>query len=299
MSSERRRAAPAGRDVEAPRAAGPEKRLGRGLEDFSHLFFSTAEDRRSGAEECRSSEARAAPAAGAAREDAEAAPWGRPRTLFVTGFRRGCGKTLIASAIAQGCRRAAASSAEWQLGPGVVVPRRSERFDLPLAHPSDRASFDRLVASTGPPAVLVLDGPVALIGDGDPFALAVEEILVIALPGREGAAEGYAAVKEIVGVLPDAAIRVVVNRASSQDEAREIFHRIADVSERHLGRTVRSYGGLPTLAAAEVEAIAEGREGRALLFSRIARTLAAEAPAGSARPTYFEEVWARFALGKG
>jgi hypothetical protein len=296
MGSEKTRAASAGPGGEARRAAaGGEKRLGRGLEDFSHLFFSAAEER-------RAAEARTAPApapAPAPRREPEAATWGRPRTVFVTGFRRGCGKTLLASAIAQGCRRAAASSAEWQLGPGVVVPRRGQSFDRPLAHPSDRAAFDQLVASAGPPAVLVLDGPAALLGDGDPFALAVEEFLVLALPGREGAAEGYAAVKEIVGARPDAAIRVVVNRASSQGEAREVFHRIADVAERHLGRTVRSFGGLPTLSPSEVQAIAEGREGRALLFSRIARALAVESPEESARPSYFEEVWARFGLGGG
>jgi MinD-like ATPase involved in chromosome partitioning or flagellar assembly len=167
-----------------------------------------------------------------------------------------------------------------------------------MPHPDDRDAFSRLVAGAGAPSVLVLDGPVSLVGDGDPFALAAEEFVVIALPGREGAAEAYAAVKEIATALPHAAIRIAVNRSTSQGEAGEIFHLIADVAERHLGRVVRSYGGLPSLSAAEMVAIKGGRGGRALLFQRIARSLArpAERPAD---PSYFEEVWGRLSAARG
>lgn len=282
-----------------------ERRLGRGLEDFSHLFFSAAEERRN---EERRAKDRAGEERRTDRVDAreplgepgarsgsvgEAPQSSRPRTLFVTGFRRGTGKTFVATAIAESCRKLGVSTAEWQLGPGVVVPRVGERFDRPMPHPADRASFDRLIAGAGRRSVLILDGPVSLLTDGDPFAHAVEEFVVIALPGPEGAAEGYAAVKEIVTSLPAAAVRVAVNRAASQGEAREVFHLIADVSERFLGRTVRSYGGLPSFLANEICAAQGGLPGRTLLFQRIARSLAGAAREVSTRPSYFEEVWTR------
>ena len=176
---------------------------------------------------------------------------------------------------------------------------QGDRFGLPIPHPSDQVAFVRLAESAASPDVLVLDGPSSLIGDGDPFALSAGEFLVVALPGPDGAAEGYAAVKEIVAALPDAAVRVVVNRVSSQDEAREVFHRIAAATERWLGRTIRSYGGLPTLGLAGSRGAADDADGRTLLFSRIARAITARIPDDPPAPSYFEQAWALCSSGRG
>lgn len=285
-----------------------ERKLGRGLDSFSHLFFSSGAEaagaRAPGASDRGVPGARGAQDLrqgrdpGASDEESERLPLATPRTLFVTGYRKGCGKTLVAASIARALRDAAREVAEWQLGPGVVVPRRGGRFDLPVLHPSDREGLTCLAETVAGAAALVLDGPVGLVGDGDPFALSAEEFLVIALPGREGAAEGYAAVKEIASALPHASIRVVVNRAASQDEAREVFHRVAGVASRHLGRAIRSYGGLATLSAREVAGLGEEGDVRAVLFSRVARSLAAPSRSEAAGPSYFEEVWARCSAGR-
>ncbi len=293
-----------------------ERRLGRGLDSFSHLFFSGGDEKPPAAnapDPAADATNPADPRPTDPRPTPERAPCSQPRTLFVTGFRRGCGKTRIASEIAEACRSMADGIAEWQLGPGVIVPRHGGRFGLPVPHPSDRRAFDQLSTSVGGREVLLLDGPSTLIGDGDPFALSAEEFLVIALPGQEGAAEGYASVKEIVTALPDAVVRVVVNRASSQDEAREVFHRIADVAERHLGRVIRSYGGLSTLGsrgaagagagessgARDSAGAHESAEGRSPLFSRIAHAIVARARRAAPQPAYFEAAWSRCAAGRG
>lgn len=221
------------------------------------------------------------------------------RALFVTGFRTGCGKTLIASSIASACMDAGTVVAEWQLAPGVIVPRHGDRFGRPIPHPFDEAGFHRLVSSVGRATLLVLDGPVSLVESGDPFAASASEFLVVALPGCEGTAEAYATVKRIAAALPDAVIRVVVNRAASDAEARDAFHQIADVTARRLGRTIRSYGGLPTLAARGVSP-AGATVGETVLFTRLARTLAAATHRSDAmRRSYFDEAWAYASAARG
>jgi hypothetical protein len=273
----------------SPARAPSPKRLGRGLDDFSHLYFSR------GRSNDGDGPARSAPIPGQERPSADAFP--QPRTLFVTGFRRGCGKTFIASGIARECARAGAATHEWQLAGGVVVPRRSGDYARPIPHPSEGVAFEAFATQWIGAAAIVMDGPVSLFGEGDPFALAAAQCLVVVSPGPDGAAEGYAAIKEILGTRPDMPLRVVVNRAASQGEARETFHRISDVASRYLGRPVRSYGGLPLLNAPREGSGGRERDSRALLFSRVARNLLADDEEAVATPAFFHAVWSQLSAG--
>jgi hypothetical protein len=276
---------PAARD---PRG---DRRLGRGLDSFSHLFFSK-DDREPALAEPPAERTAVARASIGAPNVAAAESTALPRAVFVTGFRRGCGKTFVASSIADAGRALGMEIAEWQLATGVVVPRRGERFGLPVPHPSDESGFRRLADAARRSALLLLDGPVSLVDSADPFATSASEFLVIALPGREGAAEAYAAVKRIAAAIDGAEVRVLVNRIASHAEAREVFHRIADVASRSLGLTVRAHGGVPTLAARGARPSVEAA-GAERLFARLARTLVTpERGDGRSRP-FIDEAWSR------
>lgn len=262
------------------------KKSGRSIADLSPLFFSTAPA-------TEPQPARERDSLFSARILKPVPQPSRPRTLFVTAFRSGSGKTFVASRIARACRQLGCVAHEWQVGLGVIVPRRDAEYGLPIPHPSDRASFEELEAAWSGTNALILDGPLSLVVNGDPYALAAEEFVVVVLPGAEGAAEGYACVKEIHTALPEARIRVLVNRAARPAEAQEAFHKISDVCVRYLGRQVRSYGGLPEFAAQEMAA-AEGRSNvEDPVFSRVARMLATRpAATGRPSPSYFDSVWA-------
>lgn len=270
------------------RAASP-GRQGRGIADFSHLYFS-----QSGLDETGD-----APAPSVASRSGHPAAdhFAQPRTLLVTGFRRGCGKTLVASSVARECVRAGAATGEWQLASGVVVPRQAGDYARPIPHPSDAGAFEAFAANWNRAAAIIMDGPISLMTEGDPFALAAGQCLVVVSPGAAGAAEGYAAIKEILSVRPEAPIRVVVNRASSQGEARETFHQISDVASRYLGRPVRSYGGLPLLnTPRSSDAVREG-DSRALLFSRVARNLMSDDEETPAPAPFFQTAWSHLNAG--
>lgn len=222
---------------------------------------------------------------------------GRPRTLFVTSYRRSAGKTLVAAGIARACVRSGCSTAEWQLATGVVVPRQGGVFGRPIPHPSDRPTFDDFTHAWQTTGALILDGPVSLLNEGDPFALCAEEFLVLLLPGHESMAETYAAIKCIFAAAPDARIRVLANKFSRASDAQDGFHKLADVAARHLGHAVRSYGALGMIDAPSL-GVAGTRTGSAAhddpVFARIARTLLVRQQQPSPPPTsYFESVWAR------
>lgn len=223
---------------------------------------------------------------------------GRPRTLFVTSYRRSTGKTLVAAGIARACARGGCNTAEWQLATGVMVPRQGGVFGRPIPHPSDKPAFDDFSHGWQSTGALILDGPVSLVNDGDPFALCAEEFLVLLLPGRESIAESYSAIKSIFAAAPDARIRVLANKFTRASDAQDGFHKLADVAARHLGHAVRSYGSLGIIGAPSSGGVAGASTAAAShddpVFARIARTLLMRQQQPSPPPTsYFDSVWAR------
>ncbi len=263
------------------------KKPGRSLADFSPLFFSAPAS-------VDPAPTRERDSLFSARNSKPAPHPQRPRTLFITAFRSGSGKTFVAARVAHACRQLSCVAHEWQVGAGVIVPRRGAEYGLPIPHPSDRASFEDLAQTWADTGALILDGPISLLSTADPYALSAEEYLVVVLPGREGAAEGYSCVKEIHAALPDARVRILVNRAARPAEAQETFHRLSDVCVRYLGCQVRSYGGLATFTPPETPAGEADVYADDPVFSRIARMLAAR-PTSTGRPphSYFDAVWSR------
>jgi MinD-like ATPase involved in chromosome partitioning or flagellar assembly len=141
-----------------------------------------------------------------------------------------------------------------------------------------------------------MDGPISLVAQGDPYALSADEFVVLVATGREGAAEGYAAVKEVFRTVPNARVRVLVNRVARAIEAHDAFHKISDVCERNLGRQVRSYGGLPLTESLATGAANGSPDDFDAVFSRIARGIASDSDLQ--RPcSYFDAVWRRQSAG--
>lgn len=74
------------------------------------------------------------------------------------------------------------------------------------------------------------------------FAAAADEVYVIATPEPTSITDAYAAIKLISMTKEHAAVRLVVNQASSRREAGKVGGRIASVSRRFLGLSVDEAG---------------------------------------------------------
>ena len=77
------------------------------------------------------------------------------------------------------------------------------------------------------------------------FAAAAGVTLVAVTPEPTSMTDAYGAIKVLAAEVPDTRIRLVVNMASSPNEAREVHERIDRVSRRFLGRGVEFAGAIP------------------------------------------------------
>lgn len=71
---------------------------------------------------------------------------------------------------------------------------------------------------------------------------AVPEVVVVTVPAPSAVADAYALAKVLTRQNPGAAIRLIVNRASTHHEARTTAARFAHAAERHLGLEVECLG---------------------------------------------------------
>jgi hypothetical protein len=108
-----------------------------------------------------------------------------------------------------------------------------------------RAALDlavsRAAESEAGGLVLVRVPPAWLSGAGDARALLRWVLLLTAGAPRE-LLETYALAKAVLARHPQARVGVTVHGARRLDEAERAFRQLAEVSARHLGRSVVSYG---------------------------------------------------------
>jgi len=93
--------------------------------------------------------------------------------------------------------------------------------------------------------VVVIDTGAGIGSGVMTFAAAAGVTLVTSTPEPTSMTDAYGAIKTIVTEIPDARVRLVVNMAASEAEAREVHERIDRVSRRFLGTPVAFAGMVP------------------------------------------------------
>ena len=75
------------------------------------------------------------------------------------------------------------------------------------------------------------------------FCKLAHEVYIIVTPEPTSITDGYALIKTLIGQFDlDTTIKVIVNKAMSQEEAHEVFHKLYYVTEHFLKRPIQ-YGG--------------------------------------------------------
>jgi flagellar biosynthesis protein FlhG len=77
------------------------------------------------------------------------------------------------------------------------------------------------------------------------FVLSAEEVVLVVTPEPTSITDAYALVKTVSFVKKDCIINVLINRAESEHEARNVFNNFSSVSEKFLGMKLASFGYLP------------------------------------------------------
>ena len=158
--------------------------------------------------------------------------------LVVEVARLGASATLLTP-------RSEEASALWpEGGPGPVGSSVTlvSAENLTELH---RAALDVAVtrAADGPEGgLVVVCVPPRWLGQAKSGRALLRWVLLFSSPDRQDLLESYALAKQVL--IPDERSRVgvAIHGARGLDEARHAFEHIADVSLRHLGRPLESYG---------------------------------------------------------
>ena len=78
------------------------------------------------------------------------------------------------------------------------------------------------------------------------FLAAAERVLVVTTPDPTSITDAYAVIKTAHRQSPDIDIRLLVNVAFDQDEARQVYDRVANVCQKFLGLQITYAGYLPS-----------------------------------------------------
>ncbi len=86
------------------------------------------------------------------------------------------------------------------------------------------------------------------------FGYAADEVVLVTTPDNVSVMDCYATMKTALGsgAAPEA-VRLIVNKAASQSEARDVFQRIEQSTQRFLQRQITWLGQLPD----DLQAIAD------------------------------------------
>lgn len=77
------------------------------------------------------------------------------------------------------------------------------------------------------------------------FTLAADEVLLVTTPEPSAIVDAYAMLKTIYHYREDAVIRLIVNMAAYENQAKAVASKLANVSQQYLGRNLSYLGLLP------------------------------------------------------
>ncbi|MFT5292322.1 MAG: flagellar biosynthesis protein FlhG [Planctomycetota bacterium] len=123
---------------------------------------------------------------------------------------------------------------------GSGVPRMAELSTRQLRMIA--AGIEDLESDYG---YVVVDSAAGLSRQSLAFARSCDEVLLVTTPDLTAMTDAYAFLKVLTDRSPGCEPMLVVNRARSDAEAREVAARIVRVSKRFLGRAPRPIGWIP------------------------------------------------------
>ena len=109
----------------------------------------------------------------------------------------------------------------------------------------NRAALDIAVsraADTADGGVVLVRVPPAWLGNTKQSRALLDWVLLFASPERRDLLETYGLAKRVLAASAKARVGVTIHGARRIGEAERAFHHVAGVLDRHLGRTLLSYG---------------------------------------------------------
>lgn len=77
------------------------------------------------------------------------------------------------------------------------------------------------------------------------FVISAEEVILVVTPEPTSITDAYAVVKTVARIKKDCNINVLINRADSENEAKNVYNNFSTVAERFLSMKLNAIGYLP------------------------------------------------------
>ena len=77
------------------------------------------------------------------------------------------------------------------------------------------------------------------------FAAAADEILIVTTPEPSAIVDGYAMIKTIFALRDDAVIRLIINMAANEQQAKAVAQKLSLVAQQYLSRRLNYLGWIP------------------------------------------------------
>lgn len=124
-----------------------------------------------------------------------------------------------------------------------VIPGVSGEEDLADLTPKNREALLKTLFSLQRLAdIIVVDTGAGISNNVIPFAACADQVLTVTTPEPTAMIDAYAAIKRLSNQAECGDIRVVVNKASSREEAKETAEGVENVSDRFLNTPVEKLG---------------------------------------------------------
>ena len=127
-----------------------------------------------------------------------------------------------------------------------VVPGTSGLAKMADLTPTMRANAMRGINDLQNMADFIIVDTMAGIGQNAVgFTLAADEVLLVTTPEPSAIVDAYAMLKTIYNNREDAVIRLIVNMAAYESQAKAVAGKLSNVAQQYLGRNLSYLGCLP------------------------------------------------------
>jgi len=133
-------------------------------------------------------------------------------------------------------------------GPGgvMLVPGSSGLASIAdLSEAQRRKLLDGIDALQRQADVILIDTMAGIGRNAVAFAAAADEVLLVSTPEPSSIVDAYAMLKCLYGTRPDVFVRLVVNMAAGEAQAKAVAAKLAKVSQQYLGKNLSFAGYLP------------------------------------------------------
>jgi flagellar biosynthesis protein FlhG len=93
--------------------------------------------------------------------------------------------------------------------------------------------------------VIIIDTMAGIGQNAMAFAAAADEVLVVTTPEPSAIVDAYAAFKTVFQLRDDAVVRLIVNQALNEAQARAVGQKLHHVAQQYLGHRLEYFGFVP------------------------------------------------------